>query len=179
MLVNCAGIGAVGAFSRLPLERQLAMIHINVEALVALTGLYLPRLVAKGHGAVINVASTAAMAPVPYLAVYAASKAFVLSFSEALWAECRRYGVRVVATCPGPVATGFHARAESVVPPFQLNTGAVVAAALDSLDRDRPTIVQRVPGFGLLYAALASPVVPRRLRLVVGERVAHWCFQQS
>jgi short-subunit dehydrogenase len=116
---------------------------------------------------------------VPYLAVYAASKAFVLSFSEALWAECRRRGVRVVAVCPGPVETQFGERAGTAQPKYQLRPEAVVAGALRALERDQPSVVQRVPGFGLVFAALAAPVVPRRLRLIAAERLARWFFRQQ
>jgi short-subunit dehydrogenase len=108
MLVNSAGIGAGGVFAGEPLERHLDMIHLNVEALVSLTGLYLPRMVNRRRGIVVNIASTAAFAPMPYLAVYAASKSFVLNFSQALWAYYHRRGVRFLAVCPGPVASRFH-----------------------------------------------------------------------
>src|SRR5262245_32336244 len=84
LLVNSAGFGIVGRFVDSRLEDQLGMVRVNVEALVSLVGLYLPRMVARGHGDIINVASTAALSPLPYFGVYAACKAFVLSFSNAL-----------------------------------------------------------------------------------------------
>ncbi|HEU4656981.1 MAG TPA: SDR family NAD(P)-dependent oxidoreductase, partial [Capillimicrobium sp.] len=102
LLVNNAGVGYAGRFHELGLADQLRMLHVNVEALVALTGLYAPRMVERGGGAIVNVASTAAFQPVPYFSVYAASKAFVVRLSEALWAELHEAGVRVVAVCSGP-----------------------------------------------------------------------------
>ena len=188
LLVNSAGLGAVGSFFQVPLERQLDIIRINVEALVALTGLYLPRMVDRHDGAVLNVASTAAFEPIPYLAVYAASKAFVVNFSEALWAEHHRHGVRVVALCPGPLAdTGFRERAGGAPPTGirrhapQIAREAVVASALRALEQDRPTVVRRVPGLAVAYyvATLAGTFTPRRLRLLVTERLYRWYFQQG
>jgi short-subunit dehydrogenase len=189
LLVNSAGFGGTGGFTELPLDVQLNMIRVNVEALVALTGLYMPRMVARRDGAVINVASTIAFLPMPYFAVYAASKAFVLSFGEALWAENHRKGVRIVTVCPGPVITRFHQRVGIREPASgagrlfsrvlltifrrPLTAEMVVAAALDGLAEDRPTVVRRVPGARLAYApvSVATQIVPRRLQLLVLERL--------
>lgn len=110
-LVNNAGFGAVGAFSRSDRTRQREMIRLNCEALVALTHCFLPSMLERARGGVLNVASTAAYQPLPYMAVYAATKAFVWSFSAALAEELRDTGVRVSALCPGPVPTGFQAAA--------------------------------------------------------------------
>jgi uncharacterized protein len=175
-IVNSAGFGVTGPFAQIPLDHQIRMIRLNIEALVALSGLYVPRMAARGHGAVLNVASTAAFAPVPYFAVYSASKAFVLSFSQAIWAEYRRKGIRVVAVCPGPVATRFRVSTSAAAPRFQLKPAAVVSAALNALDRDRPVVVQRVPGFGLVFALLSSPIAPRRFRMIAIEWLARWFF---
>jgi short-subunit dehydrogenase len=120
-----------------------------------------------------------ALSPVPYFAVYGASKAFVLSFSNALWAEYRRQGIRVVAVCPGPTTTRFHERTESAAPPAALDTRTVVEAAFEALDRDRPTVVRRVMPFGVVFALLSAPVAPRRLRLLASERLAGWFFKQA
>ncbi len=106
VLVNNAGFTTVGDVHRNP-DRQLGMIHVNVEALVDLTTQWLPGMVDRGAGAVINVASIASFQPIPVQAVYAATKAFVRSFSEAVSAEVRGSGVTVTALCPGPVATEF------------------------------------------------------------------------
>ena len=101
LLINNAGFGAVGDFGWQPLERQLEMIQVNVTALVALAHLFVQPMLARRAGAIINLSSTAAFQGVPYFAVYSATKSFILNFSEALWAECRPYGVRVLALCPG------------------------------------------------------------------------------
>jgi len=107
VLVNNAGFGAHGRFSELPLQRQLEMIQVNVAALTELTGRFLPGMVERRHGGVLNVASVAGFVPGPGMAVYYASKAFVLSFSEALAGELAGTGVKVMALCPGPTKTNF------------------------------------------------------------------------
>src|SRR6185369_10619179 len=101
---------AFGPFADVALATQREEIDLNVAALVELTHTFLPMLERRGGG-VIHVASTAAFQPVPFMAVYGATKAFVLSFSEALWAEYRPRGVRVVALCPGATETPFFERA--------------------------------------------------------------------
>lgn len=111
LLINNAGVGSYGLFDQ-TFEPHIARhknnpLAVNVRALVELTGAYLPGMIARGRGSIINVASTAAFQPTPYTAVYGASKAFVLSFSEALWAENRKRGVRIVCLCPGITDTGF------------------------------------------------------------------------
>lgn len=107
VLINNAGFGAHGLFSKLPLQRQLEMIQVNVAALTELTGLLLPSMVERRRGGVLNVASVAGFVPGPGMAVYYASKAFVLSFTEALAAELDGTGVKVTALCPGPTDTNF------------------------------------------------------------------------
>ncbi len=107
LLVNNAGYGAHGGFETIGSARHAGQIRLNVEALVALTDRFAPAMLARGSGGIINVASTAAFQPVPYMAVYGATKAFVLSFSEALSEEFRSRGVRVLALCPGPTSTNF------------------------------------------------------------------------
>lgn len=173
LLINNAGYGTVGRFVERSIEEQLGMVHLNVEALVALTHLYLPRMVAHGAGAVVNVASAAAFQPLPHFATYAASKAFVLSFSEALWAEHRRSGVRILAVCPGPVAdTRFGERAR-VAPSFfgdirSMPREEVVTSALRALERGDRTVT---PGLSNRALAAITHVVPRSLQLLVAERV--------
>ena len=113
-----------------------------VAALVDLTRLYLPGMLDRDRGAVINVASTAAFQPVPYMAVYGASKAFVLSFTEALWAETRGTGVRVTAICPGSTETGFFDIAgENAQVGRRISPQRVVHAALRAVDRRASTTV--------------------------------------
>jgi short-subunit dehydrogenase len=111
IVINNAGFGLMGKAARLSRQTQLEMIDLNVRALTDLTLRYLPDMIAKGTGGVINLASVAAFMPGPQMAVYFASKAFVLSFSEAIAEEVRSTGVTVTSVCPGPVETGFQARA--------------------------------------------------------------------
>lgn len=106
-LVNNAGFGGTGRLEEMDGERLQQMIALNVGAVVGLTRAFLPGMKARGAGEVLNVASTAAFQPTPFLTVYGATKAFVLSFSEGLHEELRGTGVRVTALCPGPTATGF------------------------------------------------------------------------
>ncbi len=107
VLVNNAGFGAHGQFAALPLERQLEMVQVNVTALMQLTRLLLPAMIERKRGGVLNVASTASFQPGPGMAVYYATKAFVLSFSEAIGEELAGSGVTVTAVCPGPTDTNF------------------------------------------------------------------------
>lgn len=110
VLVNNAGYGVYGPFVKTPLDDELGMLQLNMTALVVLTKLYLPAMVAAKNGKILNVASTAAFQPGPLMALYYATKAFVLSFSEAIGNELEGTGVTVTALCPGPTATGFQAR---------------------------------------------------------------------
>ena len=111
VLVNNAGFGAQGKFAELPLGRQLEMLQVNITTLTHLTGLLLPGMIERRRGGILNLASTAAFQPGPGMAVYYASKAYVLSFSEALAEELAGTGVTVTAVCPGPTATNFGAAA--------------------------------------------------------------------
>jgi uncharacterized protein len=109
LLVNNAGLGVYENFMDTPLAKQMNQVDVNVRAVVALTHVFLPDVLAVGRGGLINIASTASFQPLAGAAVYAASKAFVLFFSEALSLELEKSGVRVLAACPGPVATHFYA----------------------------------------------------------------------
>ena len=111
VLVNNAGFGMQGAFAALPLDRQLEMIQLNVTTLTALTSYLLPDMLTKGRGGILNVGSIAGFQPGPYMAVYYATKAYVLSFSEALAVELAGSGLRVTCLAPGPTATGFASEA--------------------------------------------------------------------
>lgn len=111
VLVNNAGFGWRGAFVQMELANALGMIQVNITALTHLTRLFLPGMIERGHGKILNVASTAAFQPGPMMATYYASKAYVLSFSEALSEELKGTGVTVTAFCPGPTTTGFGRRA--------------------------------------------------------------------
>jgi short-subunit dehydrogenase len=107
ILVNNAGFGANGMFAGLPLPRQLEMIQVNITALTNLTGLFLPGMIERRRGGVLNVGSLAGFLPGPGMAIYFATKAFVLSFTEALTEELAGTGVTATALCPGPTATNF------------------------------------------------------------------------
>ena len=111
VLVNNAGFGHTGAFADTPIEPQTGMVDLNVRVLVELTHIYWSGMLAKKRGGILNVASTAAFQPGPLMSIYYASKAFVLSFTEALWEEARGTGVKVSCLCPGPTTSMFNARA--------------------------------------------------------------------
>src|SRR5260221_7684573 len=134
-LINNAGFGSMGDFSDLELARELNMIDLNVRSLVDLTHRFLGPMRARKRGSIINVASTAGFQAVPFMATYAATKAFVLSFSEALWEENRPYGVKVMALCPGVTDTNFFDAAKIQRPPARVaqTPEAVVEAALRGL----------------------------------------------
>ena len=106
-LINNAGVGSMGEFSQLKLENELEMINLNITVLVALTYRYLQKMRERKSGVIINVASTASFQPVPFMATYAATKAFVKSFSEAIAEENRPFNILVTALCPGPTETNF------------------------------------------------------------------------
>lgn len=171
LLINNAGFGANGEFARLPLARQLEMIQVNINALVALSHLYLQPMIERRAGAIINVASTAAFQAVPYFAVYAATKAFVLTFSEALWAEYREQGVRVLALCPGPTTTHFQqvAGTERRHPSKRMQTPEeVVEVGLQALARGRSHVIS---GFGNLMQTEIERFVPRDVVTRVAGRL--------
>src|SRR5216683_2188894 len=108
-LVNNAGFGATGPFAQTDLARELAMVQVNITALVALTRAFLPEMIQRKRGRVLNIGSTAGFQPGPFMAVYYASKAFVNSFTEALWYELKGTGVTATVSCPGATATEFSA----------------------------------------------------------------------
>jgi short-subunit dehydrogenase len=128
VLVNNAGFGARGAYAEIPYEVEARMIQVNVAALAHLTRLFLPGMLARRFGKILNLASTAAYVPGPFMAVYYASKAFVLSFSEALAEETQGSGVTVTALVPGPTQTNFAAAAGNQDSPL-FRTGKVMSAA--------------------------------------------------
>ncbi|HYG81580.1 MAG TPA: SDR family oxidoreductase [Pyrinomonadaceae bacterium] len=142
-LINNAGFGSMGDFAALDVGRELEMIDLNVKALVALTHLYLQPMRERKSGTIVNVASTAAFQGVPFMATYAATKAFVLSFSEALWDENRPLGVHVMALCPGVTETNFFAAANTDKPPLRVaqTPDEVVDTALRGLKRRKSHII--------------------------------------
>jgi short-subunit dehydrogenase len=148
-LINNAGFGTVGPpFAEVPLDRSMDMVRLNVDTLVELTGLYLPEMLGRGQGDIINVASVAALQPIANVAVYAASKAFVLNFSLGVWAEVEGSGVRVLALCPGDTATEWSAVAgvaDNGQPPSGLPPQRVVRAALRALEQNAGYVVVAPP----------------------------------
>jgi uncharacterized protein len=162
LLINNAGFGAFGDFLQTDLPRQLNMIDLNIQALVDLTYRFLPLMREQKQGAIINVASTAGFQAVPYMATYAATKAFVLSFSEALWEENRGYGVQVMALCPGSTDTNFFEAAHGRKPPARIaqTPEEVVDAAIKGLARRKTTVVS---GFSNLLMVEVERFTPRRL----------------
>lgn len=170
VLVNNAGLGTVGPVAAADADSELRMLRVNVEALVDLTTRVVPGMVARGRGAVLHTASTAAFQPLPGQATYAATKAFVLSYSEALRQELKPAGVTVTALCPGPVRTGFIGAAgmseqdfDQPLPEFMFQSSAAVAkAGVDALDAGRGVVI---PGLANEVGARLAALVPRRVLL--------------
>jgi short-subunit dehydrogenase len=171
-LVNNAGFGTSGRFDRLPLERELEEIDLNVTALAAMTRLFLPAMAERRRGTIINVASTAAFQGLPYMATYAASKAFVLSFTEAIAGEMAGTGVRVMALCPGPVKTEFQAIAKNekgMIPAFvYADSAALAARAVAAAAAGRTVYISGAINF---VAAQANRFVPRALVNRIARRI--------
>ena len=169
MLVNNAGFGSMDEFAKLDLERELEMIDLNVKSLVELTHRFLRPMQERKQGAIINVASTAGFQPVPYMATYAATKAFVLSFSEALWEENRELGVHVMALCPGVTDTNFFSSAKMDRPPMRTIQTAeeVVETALRALDHRKPSVIS---GWTNWLQVEAERFVPRSFVIKVAGK---------
>lgn len=170
MLINNAGFATYGPFETLDPVREQAQIMVNVYALTGLARLYLPDLLRHPGSAMINVASTAAFQPLPYMAVYGATKAFVLSFSEALWAQLQGTNVSVLALCPGPVKTGFAeivGAAEAVVGK-QDSPEFVVHKALRALENGNSFTIPRLSQYLL---SILSRLLPRHMVASISGRV--------
>lgn len=169
VLINNAGIGLHGRFVTQAPEPNAAQIQLNCGTLVDLTARFLPQMVQRRHGVVLNVASTAGFQPTPGMAVYGATKAFVLSYSEALWQECRGTGVKVLALCPGATETEFFERTgEEFLTDGRQTSKQVVDTALAALDRSTPSVVS---GWRNSLLATGYRVTPRKLMLAVSERL--------
>jgi short-subunit dehydrogenase len=175
VVVNNAGFGSGGRFQELDSERELEMVRLNVETVVALCGRYVPDMVRRGRGGVLNVASTAAFQPLPRQASYGATKAFVLSFTEALHADLAGTGVTATALCPGPVKTefadtaGIGEEAEGLPDVFWTDSGDVAEQGVRGLERGRRVVV---PGLLNRAGALGGQHVPRSLLLRVAGRLS-------
>lgn len=178
LLVNNAGFGAYGEVAELPADMQLRMVEVNVAAVTRLSRAALPGMVARRRGGIINVASTAAFQPDPHAAVYGATKAYVLSLSQALHEEVARHDVRVLALCPGVTPTEFQQVAEISVPlpdAAMTSPAQVVSAGLRAFSRRRAV---EVPGLANRVTAAAASMGPS----VVSRRLsglAHRTFTGS
>jgi short-subunit dehydrogenase len=164
LLINNAGLGDTGPFATSDPSRDEQMTLVNVGALTSLTRHLLPQMIAKRRGGILNVSSSAGFLPIPGDAVYAATKAYVTSFSEALRAELRGTGVSVCAVCPGPVHTEFQevakrpgAQSRTGSKLFFVSTKQVVREALAALEADRPLVI---PGFAMKLAMFLTRLFP-------------------
>ena len=169
LLVNNAGFLNYGPFEHISPQQDHAQVMVNVMALVDLTHAFVPKMLAQGEGGVINVSSSGGFQPMPYIAVYGATKAFVLSFSEALWGEYKNRGLRVLALCPGPTATGALAKVfdnGKATPPRQ-----VVTTALKSLEAKRNYVI---PGMNNYFLANIVPrFLPRNMVVQILKQITH------
>ncbi len=176
LLVNNAGLGTYGPFVNLDTDRDYEQILVNNAALVALTRTLLPDMLDRHAGGVLNIASTIAFQPGPYQAVYAATKAFVLSFTEALRVETRASGVRVLAFCPGPVQTGFltalgdDRAARTAIYSKLDRADRVVTVGLRALDHDRGIAI---PGTRNTLLAWGPRFTPRAVTARISGRLLH------
>jgi short-subunit dehydrogenase len=172
VLVNNAGFGSYGPFVQANADQETDEVAVDVSAVIALARAFLPGMLARGSGGILNVASTIAFQPAPYQAVYGASKAFVLSFSQALWAEAREAGVAVTALCPGPTRTGFVDALGADVGHTAIyrrlaDPEPVIEAGLRALDRGRAVVI---PGVRNRLLAESGRFMPREwLTRVTGQ----------
>jgi short-subunit dehydrogenase len=174
VLINNAGYSTLGPVFKADPDAEVMMIELDVVAVADLCTRFLPGMVERGRGAVLNVASTAAFQPLPGQAGYGAGKAFVLSYTQSLAAELRGTGVTATALCPGPVDTdfgqtaGFSAEDEKTLPPFMwVDSRAVAAAAVKGLDRGRLVVI---PGIANRVASVFATVTPRTVLLPILRR---------
>jgi short-subunit dehydrogenase len=171
LLVNNAGFGLRGHFADLPADRDAEMVRVNCEAVVTLTHAFLPAMVERGRGGVITVASTAGMQPLPYETTYGATKAFAISFMEALSMELRGTGVRALVVNPGPVKTEWQAVAgydeNTKILPGMITAERCVTDSLRAYDRAKRSVI---PG-RLFPWVMRATVAPKPIKLRVTERM--------
>jgi uncharacterized protein len=164
-LVNNAGFGYGGRFDAVPISTWLSMIDLNIRALVELTYRFLPQMRERREGLIINVSSTASYQPMPYTSTYAASKAFVTSFTEALWLEAKKSGVRIMNLCPGVTKTEFGVKAnlhDFLNDPFAEEPESVVDKTFRALHRESPTVISNLRDKFLIFL---ERLVPHRFIL--------------
>jgi short-subunit dehydrogenase len=172
ILVNNAGYSTTGPVAASMAQEEIGMLEVDVVAVADLCSRFLPGMVERGRGAVLNVASTAAFQPLPGQAGYAAAKAFVLSYTQSLAGELRGTGVTATALCPGPVHTGFGERAgfadhdaEDALPKFLwVDADRVAQLAVDGMDRGRLVVI---PGVGNRVGSVFAAITPRKLLLPI------------
>jgi uncharacterized protein len=175
LLINNAGLGDHGSFATADQTRVNAQVQVNVLALTALTRAFLPRMISRKRGAILNVSSSAGFLPLPNIGVYAATKAYVTSFSEALRAETRGHGITVTTLCPGPVHTEF-AEVADRQPEKQKSRNSlvhvsvekVVRDGLDAIQQDKPLVI---PGLAMKIIMTITRAVPLSV-LRLGSRFA-------
>src|SRR4051812_10768587 len=173
LLVNNAGFGTSGPFLDQDAAREAEQVRVNCEAIVILTHAFLPGMVERGRGGIINVASSAGMQPIPYESVYAATKAFAISFTDALHTELRGSGVRVLAVNPGPVPTEWQEAAgygpdRVGVVPGQIAADQVVRESLAAYERGRRSVI---PGRAIRWFIRVTRPSPRAIQLRITERL--------
>lgn len=168
-LVNNAGFATHGDIADADPGRLSEEVSLNCQALVGITARFLPAMRARHSGTIINVASTAGFQPVPHMAVYSATKAFVLTFTEALWGELRGSGVRVLAVCPGATDTPFYEiTGEAAVVGRKRTPRQVVEHTMRALRSNKPSIVDGASN--ALVARLATRMLPRRTVIAIAEQ---------
>jgi len=180
LLVNNAGLGDYGEFASAEWSKIESMLRVNMEALTHLTHLFIPSMISNSSGAVLNVSSLASLMPIPDLAVYAATKAYVTSFSEALRIELRGHGINVLAVCPGPVHTGFGAAAQrsasaAKIPGrecFYVPKEQVVEESLAALWRKRARVYPGLRTAAVAVLISAAPIVLLRCLMSFRPRKA-------
>jgi short-subunit dehydrogenase len=172
-LVNNAGVGLFGKFATTDLDRELKMIQLNVTSVVELTKRFLPPMIERRSGTILNVASTAAFVPGPWMSIYYATKAFVLSFSEAVDYELKSSGVSVTTLCPGPTESEFKVRAGSqrsrLFEAFVMDAPRVARVGYDAMMNGR---LVAIPGLRNKMIPVAARVIPRGLIAKLSHRAA-------
>jgi short-subunit dehydrogenase len=169
ILINNAGVGEHGDFATQAVEKHSAQIQLNCVSLVELTALFLPAMKQAGRGLIINVGSTAGFQPMPTMAVYGATKAFVLSFTEAVWQETKSTGVRVFVLCPGATETEFFARTgKEFLTTGRQTSKQVVDAAMAAIERSTPTVFS---GWRNAFSSNGYRLLPRRVMPAITQLV--------
>jgi uncharacterized protein len=175
MLINNAGFSTHGNFESISPDRDRQQVMLNVAAVVDLTHAFIPMMLATGEGTIINIGSTTSFFPLPRQAVYAATKAFVLSFSEALWIEYRQRGIKVLALCPGATDTAFFKAMGRDVVGIKQSPQEVVRVGLSALERDRHYAIPGLQNF--LTSNILPRLLPRAAVAMLVGRVSQRAFK--